>query len=61
MGPEVPEDAVVNRAFMYTFFALGASGWAYTGVVAGGFAAVACFICGLVSAAGPWLIEEHTP
>jgi hypothetical protein len=49
----------VTRAFVYVFSAVGASSWIYTGVIAGGPAAIACLICAALSAAVPWAIEEH--
>jgi hypothetical protein len=49
----------VTRAFTYVFAAVGAAGWVYTGVIAGGPAAIACLVCAALSAAFPWAIEEH--
>lgn len=45
------------KALTYSYFGAGAAGWVYVGLVAGGFPAVACFICGALSAASPWIIE----
>lgn len=50
----------VHRAFVSAFAAGGAAGWLYTGVVAGGSAAIACVICAGLSAALPWVWLDNT-
>lgn len=47
-----------SRAVVYCFAALGAGGWLFTGVTAGGPAGIACVVCAALSAALPWVVEE---
>lgn len=52
-----------SRAATYAFFAVGAIGWVYTGLVmapAAPFGAVACGLLALISAAGPLALEEFS-